>query len=102
MSFSTVGPYRIEEQYTLAERKKLASVDTAGTSYTLSTTNAKIIVISCANDAIIWDVQTLSADSPRIAKDGSYTLTVGNLSQPITIYVKAESTTADVYIQVFT
>jgi len=92
----------VQEQYTLTERYKLAGVDTIGTSLTLSTSNAKVVVISCANDAIIWDVVPLSANSPRIAKDGSYSFTVGSLSQPLTIYVKAENTTADVYIQVYT
>ena len=40
-----LGVANVQEQYTLVERKKLAGVDTVGTSYTLTTTNAKIIVI---------------------------------------------------------
>jgi len=91
----------VREQYTLVEKHKLAGVDTAGTNITLVTTDAKVIVISCTGDAVIWDVEPITADSPRIPKDGSYSFTVGNLTQPLTIYVKAETATADVYIQVF-
>lgn len=90
----------VTEQYTLVEKVKI-TVDTTGTSYTLTTTDAKLITIMAVGDAIRWDIETLGANSPRLPADGSITFTVGELTQPVTLYFVAEATVADVYVLVF-
>jgi hypothetical protein len=88
----------IEEQYELKERKAL-SVDTTGTSYTITTVNPKVVILVCETDDMYVDIQAISTDSPKLFKKTPLTWTLND--KPTTIYAQSLTIAATLYIMVF-
>ena len=89
---------KVEEQYKLNERKAL-TVDTSGASYSITTSNPKLLILIVDGDDMYVDTQPISADSPKIKDGGSLSLTLGG--EQITVYAKAVNTSGTLYILVF-
>jgi len=88
----------VEEQYELVERKAL-SVDTGGQSYTITTTEPKVVTLIADGCDMQVDTQAISTDSPKLVDGASLSFTLKGAAT--TIYAKAVADSGTLYIMVF-
>jgi hypothetical protein len=88
----------VEEQYEFKERKAL-SVDTTGTSYAITTSEPKVIILACENDDLYVDTKAISSDSPKLFKKTPLVWTLNG--KATTIYAKAVTASGTLYLMVF-
>jgi len=88
----------VEEQYQLQERKAL-SVDTGGQSYTITTSEPKVVTLIADGTDMQVDIQAITSDSPKLVDGASLSFTLKGAAT--TIYAKAVTGSGTLYIMVF-
>jgi len=90
----------VEEQYQLQERKALAVTDVES-SYTITTSEPKVVTLIADGCDMQVDTQAITGDSPKLVDGASLSMTLKGVAT--TIYAKAPGAgdTGTLYIMVF-